>query len=592
MCARPALIEQLERRRLLAVALNVNFQPAGASVPAGYVADTGSVYANRGNGNTYGWNASASTATRDRNSSASPDQRYDTLVHTQMFGARTWEASVPNGTYNVRIVAGDPSYTDSTIAFNAENVLVASGALSSSKHFIDATKTITVSDGKLTISNAAGSSNNKLCFVQITSVGASVGSLSIAATDANAAEAGANTGTFKVTRTGATTSALSVKYLITGSATNGTDYNTLSGTVTIAAGATSANITVTPKTDGVFEGTESVILTLQNAGGLTLDSSTATVNIADADVPVSGEGWPASFSSGPDAPKRHWESASVAFEGKIYIFGGWMSGSSTATQQVDMYDPAANKWTTLGYMPVPHTHAGLAVDAANRTFYFAGGLYGSFPGTVTNKVFKYDVATNKYSEMDPMPSNHEGGALVFLNNKLHWIGGAGDERSVNVADHLVLDLGNQAAGWTSAAPMPDARDHFAHVVLDGKIIAIGGEFGHDKFHIQQNLVDSYDPATDTWTRLASIPQARSHNESSTYVAPNGHIISAGGQIDNYKQTADVIDYDPATKKWTTIGKLPKPLMGPVVQQIGNKIIIATGNDGVGPITTTWIGELS
>ena len=159
MCAKASVIEQLESRRLLAFALSVNFQPAGASVPAGYVADTGATYANRGNGFSYGWNASASSATRDRNNSASPDQRYDTLVHTQLYGARTWEVAVPNGMYSVRIVAGDPSYTDSNIRFNAENTIIADGKLSSSKHFIDAAKAVAVSDGKLTISNASGASN-------------------------------------------------------------------------------------------------------------------------------------------------------------------------------------------------------------------------------------------------------------------------------------------------------------------------------------------------------------------------------------------------------------------------------------------------
>ena len=37
--------------------IRINFQPAAAPVPAGYLADGGLVYAARGNGQTYGWNA-------------------------------------------------------------------------------------------------------------------------------------------------------------------------------------------------------------------------------------------------------------------------------------------------------------------------------------------------------------------------------------------------------------------------------------------------------------------------------------------------------------------------------------------------------
>jgi hypothetical protein len=76
-----AAAERLESRRLLAFSVGVNFQPAGSAVPAGYVPDSGLTYANRGNGFTYGWNADNSVNTRDKDSSLSPDQPYDTLEH-------------------------------------------------------------------------------------------------------------------------------------------------------------------------------------------------------------------------------------------------------------------------------------------------------------------------------------------------------------------------------------------------------------------------------------------------------------------------------------------------------------------------------
>ena len=51
-------IESLEHRTLLAgVSFNINFQPAGAAVPAYYKADIGAAYGMRANGLTYGWSA-------------------------------------------------------------------------------------------------------------------------------------------------------------------------------------------------------------------------------------------------------------------------------------------------------------------------------------------------------------------------------------------------------------------------------------------------------------------------------------------------------------------------------------------------------
>jgi glucose/arabinose dehydrogenase len=150
---------------------NINFQPAGVPIPAGYLADTGAVFGNRGNGQSYGWNADNSAQTRDRNAANSPDQRFDTLTHMQKAGnpnAR-WEIAVPNGTYRVRIVSGDASFFDGTFRLNAETVLALSGTPTSANRWIDSTVTVTVTDGRLSISNASGAVNNKICFIEISS---------------------------------------------------------------------------------------------------------------------------------------------------------------------------------------------------------------------------------------------------------------------------------------------------------------------------------------------------------------------------------------------------------------------------------------
>jgi len=86
--------------------------------------------------------------------------------------------------------------------------------------------------------------------------------VTIAANSPDASEVGPTDGQFTVTRTGATASALTVNYAISGTATNGTDYSTVSASVTIAAGSATATVTVTPLVDELTEGTETVILTL------------------------------------------------------------------------------------------------------------------------------------------------------------------------------------------------------------------------------------------------------------------------------------------------------------------------------------------
>jgi hypothetical protein len=147
--------------------IKVNFQPASSAVPAGYLVDSGSVYGNRGNGYTYGWNAYNGYNTRDRNASNSPDQRYDTLIYMQRSGLYTWEIALPNGSYRVRLVAGDPSYYASTYRINAEGVRVINGVATRSTRWFEGTATVAVRDGRLTITNGTGAYNNKLAFIEI-----------------------------------------------------------------------------------------------------------------------------------------------------------------------------------------------------------------------------------------------------------------------------------------------------------------------------------------------------------------------------------------------------------------------------------------
>jgi len=119
--------------------------------------------------------------------------------------------------------------------------------------------------------------------VTITTTLTELPTLSISATTSAAAEFGPTAGVFTVTRTGATTAALSVAYQLAGTATMGADYQTLSNSLVIPIGAASATITVNPLLDALAEGSETVIATLAgNANYLIGSPSAATVTIADA----------------------------------------------------------------------------------------------------------------------------------------------------------------------------------------------------------------------------------------------------------------------------------------------------------------------
>jgi beta-galactosidase len=147
----------------------VAFQPSGVSVPNGYVADYGLLFGDRGNGFVYGWDAdnTANTIVRYYN----PDPRYDRLALMQApQGGRVWEIAVPDGVYDVHLVAGDPVAVDSIYQIGVNGVLVIRGALNIHLPYQEAWRRVRVTDGLLTLTSAAGARDNKINFIEINQI--------------------------------------------------------------------------------------------------------------------------------------------------------------------------------------------------------------------------------------------------------------------------------------------------------------------------------------------------------------------------------------------------------------------------------------
>jgi len=111
--------------------------------------------------------------------------------------------------------------------------------------------------------------------------------VTVSAYDAWASEPATDTGRFRVYRSSLTTAALTVKYAMSGTAVNGTDYAALSGSVVIPVGAGYVDVTVTPADDTLVEGKEFVTMTLSADAAYVLGTVKAgTVNLLDNELPV------------------------------------------------------------------------------------------------------------------------------------------------------------------------------------------------------------------------------------------------------------------------------------------------------------------
>jgi len=89
--------------------------------------------------------------------------------------AANWDLALPNGQYTVRLVMGDPSFQDQTNHIKIEGVTYTDTdphdddqAVDAFGDFDEVTRTVTITDGKLTLSPSSGCYNTKLMFIEVT----------------------------------------------------------------------------------------------------------------------------------------------------------------------------------------------------------------------------------------------------------------------------------------------------------------------------------------------------------------------------------------------------------------------------------------
>ena len=142
--------------------------------------------------------------------------------------------------------------------------------------------------------------------------------------------------------------------------------------------------------------------------------------------------------------------------------------------------------------------------------------------------------------------------------------------------------------WQTMAPMPTARQELATAALNGKIYAIGG---YNSSGMPTNIVEVYDPATNTWSSAHPIPFPLHHNSAAVAA---GKLYSFGGP------STLAFVYDELSDSWSAVAStLFFHALTPAVGVFNDKIYVAGGANGGGgnsmenavevydPVANTW-----
>jgi hypothetical protein len=149
--------------------------------------------------------------------------------------------------------------------------------------------------------------------------------------------------------------------------------------------------------------------------------------------------------------------------------------------------------------------------------------------------------------------------------------------------------------WTSKAPMQKARANFGIAVVNGKIYAIGGDYGDlignaapaDTITFQTtNTNEEYDPTSDTWTFRKPMPTARALLGVAVY---QNKVYCIGGYHGEYIDTGANEVYDPATDTWEPRSPMPSFETSATANVVNGKIYVMSANlnQAYDPETDSW-----
>ncbi|MBK9017737.1 MAG: hypothetical protein IPM82_28875 [Saprospiraceae bacterium] len=272
---------------------------------------------------------------------------------------------------------------------------------------------------------------------------------------------------------------------------------------------------------------------------------------------------------------RSWP-AGLAYKDRVFFAGGmFWSTTYQPTSRVDIWNNAIAQWTTAE-LSAPRFSIS-AVGIGNKALFAGGGNID--PKQRIGTVDIYDFTTGQWTAAElSMPRAAMGSAVVESpNGPIALFGGGTSAVSGPYATDLV-DIYHANTGTWSTTNLSQARAHLSATSVGHKVIFAGGITNDN---VLSDRVDIYDALTGDWTTATlSAPRCTDMADGLTKAVCGKVYIVGGGRFDLItgliSDASNVIDiYDPTTDTWS-VEYLNRPVIIHSVVSDGNRLLVAGG----------------
>lgn len=217
------------------------------------------------------------------------------------------------------------------------------------------------------------------------------------------------------------------------------------------------------------------------------------------------------WTQGANMPNARYYAGSIMYSRSdtswLYVFGGDTTGSGDPTSTCLRYNLETNTWEYIAPLPEP-----MRLNATAKLgdkLYSMGGFNAPFPSPAIASFYEYDVNTNTWTQLPDLPDPlFFAGAESFEDSLIYVFGGIQDNASDADLWRVNVVLYNRTTNsFREATPMPNATASFVNARIGAKFyITAGLKSTTELWNVQmRGEVDPVIKTNITWTLRENYP---------------------------------------------------------------------------------------
>ncbi|MDE3271846.1 Kelch repeat-containing protein [Pseudoalteromonas sp. G4] len=247
----------------------------------------------------------------------------------------------------------------------------------------------------------------------------------------------------------------------------------------------------------------------------------------------------------PELPEARHHLGMISNQHYLYGIGGFTGNKDSAWQiqnSVFRIDGNLQRWRNGPKLPIPLAESSYASIGKN-VHIIGGRTVSNESGGNIDTNAHYILVNNAYwRKARPASILRSSAASAVIGNQIYVIGGRSYSPELkNLSYAEVYDVNTDS--WSPIAPLPISAAGLAATVYNGKLIVSGGEaFTKQKGELVGETFDivwQYDPNSDQWQNIGTLPTPR-HGHGSVTFNEQMYIIGGAAKAGAQETLSSVI----------------------------------------------------